>query len=141
MHKVGIKLYEHVLKGTEESLLKIAMEYLCMMFDPEKVVYRMKDLHHEYGFKKIDKWILFENCGVYMITIDNCYHEYYLVDKVYDHSKEKLNGMLKAKLVCAKESEMARIVLLLLSIVSTAKGLLLPTSLILLNMVNASEHG
>ncbi|KAI3669134.1 hypothetical protein L6452_40358 [Arctium lappa] len=110
MHKVGMKLYEHVLKGTEESLLKIAMEYLCMMFDPEKVVYRIKDLHHEYGFKKIDKWILFENCGVYMITIDNCYHEYYLVDKVYDHSKEKLNGMLKAKLVCAKESEMARIV-------------------------------
>ncbi|KAI3672807.1 hypothetical protein L6452_38907 [Arctium lappa] len=85
MHKVGIKLYEHV-------------------------DYRIKDLHHEYGFKKIDKWILFENCGVYMITIDNCYHEYYLVDKVYDHSKEKLNGMLKAKLVCAKESEMARIV-------------------------------
>ncbi|KAI3702069.1 hypothetical protein L6452_27707 [Arctium lappa] len=110
MHKVGMKLYEHVLKGIEESLLKVAMEYLCMMFEPEKVVYRIKDLHHEYGFKKIDKWILFENCGVYKITIDNCYHEYYLVDKVYDHSKEKLNGMLKAKLVCAKKSEMARIV-------------------------------
>ncbi|KAI3719068.1 hypothetical protein L6452_19958 [Arctium lappa] len=111
MHKVGMKLYESVLKGTEESLLKIAMEYLCMMFEPEKVVYRIKDLHHEYGFKKIDKWMLFENCGVYMITIENCYHEYYLVDKVYDHSKEKLNGMLKAKLVCANESEMARVVM------------------------------
>ncbi|KAI3734629.1 hypothetical protein L6452_14102 [Arctium lappa] len=114
MHKVGMKLYEPVLKGTEENLLKIAMEYLCMMFEPEKVVHRIKDLHHEYVFKKIDKWILFENCGVYMITIDNCYHEYYLVDKVYDHSKEKLNGMLKAKLVCAKESEMARIVIIIL---------------------------
>ncbi|KAI3684719.1 hypothetical protein L6452_33944 [Arctium lappa] len=110
MHKVGMKLYESVLKGTEESLLKIAMKYLCMMFEPEKVGHRIKDLHHEYVFKKIDKWILFENCGVYMITIDNCYHEYYLVDKVYDHSKEKLNGMLKAKLMCTKESEMARIV-------------------------------
>ncbi|KAI3707250.1 hypothetical protein L6452_25597 [Arctium lappa] len=78
------------------------MEYLCMMFDPEKVVYRIKDLHHEYVFKKIDHWILFENCGVYMITIDKCYHEYYLVDKIYDHSKEKLKGMLKAKLVYLK---------------------------------------
>ncbi|KAI3736187.1 hypothetical protein L6452_15724 [Arctium lappa] len=110
MHKVGMKLYEPMFKGTEENLLKVAMEYLCMMFEPEKVVYRIKDLHHEYGFKKIDHWILFENCGVYMITIDKCYYEYYLVDKIYDHSKEKLEGMLKAKLVCAKDSEMARIV-------------------------------
>ncbi|KAI3685124.1 hypothetical protein L6452_34358 [Arctium lappa] len=132
MHKVGMKLYEPMMKGTEESHLKIAMEYLCMMFELEKVVHRIKDLHHGYVFKKIDKWILFENCGVYMITIDNCYHEYYLVDKVYDHSKEKLNGMLKAKLVCAKESEMAKIVGLVLLVVSTAKGLLLLTSLILL---------
>ncbi|KAI3685561.1 hypothetical protein L6452_34809 [Arctium lappa] len=149
MHKVGMKLYEPVLKGTEESLLKIALEYLCMMFEPEKVVHRIKDLHHEYGFKKIDKWILFENCGVYMITIDNCYHEYYLVDKVFDHSKEKLNGMLKAKLVCAKESEMARIVLVLLGklvllVVSTAEvstdrsKLILLRILMLLKMVSAA---
>ncbi|KAI3759377.1 hypothetical protein L6452_07143 [Arctium lappa] len=109
MHKVGIKLYNLVLKGTEESLLKVAMEYLCMMFEPEKVTHRIKDLHHECGFKRINQWMLFEICGVYMITIDNCYHEYFLVDKVYDHSKEKLKGMLNAKLVCAKGSEMARI--------------------------------
>ncbi|KAI3746496.1 hypothetical protein L6452_08930 [Arctium lappa] len=145
MHKVGMKLYEHVLKGTEENLLKIAMEYLCMMFEPEKVVYRIKDLHHEYGFKKIDKWILFESCGVYMITIDNCYHEYYLVDKVYDHSNEKLNGMLKAKLVCAKESEMARIVLVLLGelvllVVSTAEVSTVRSKLILLNTITTAEE-
>ncbi|KAI3678336.1 hypothetical protein L6452_37623 [Arctium lappa] len=111
MYKVGTKLYETVLQGTEMSLLKIAMEYLCMMFEPEKVKYRIKDLHHDYGFKKIDHWMLFENCGVYMITIDKSYHEYYLVDKIYDHSRAKLEGMLKAKLVCAKGSEMARIVI------------------------------
>ncbi|KAI3729060.1 hypothetical protein L6452_17707 [Arctium lappa] len=111
LYKVGIKLYEPVLKGTEENLLKIAMEYLCMMFDPERVAYRIKDHHHEFIFKKIDKWILFENCGVYMITIDNCYHEYYLVDKMYKHSNEKLEGMLKATLVCSKDSEMAKIVI------------------------------
>ncbi|KAI3729288.1 hypothetical protein L6452_17941 [Arctium lappa] len=110
LYKVGMKLYEPVLKGTEENLIKIAMEYLCMMFDPERVAYRIKDHNHEFIFKKIDKWILFENCGVYMITIDNCYHEYYLVDKIYEHSKEKLEGMLKATLVCTKDSEMAKIV-------------------------------
>ncbi|KAI3769615.1 hypothetical protein L6452_00724 [Arctium lappa] len=47
MYKVGMKLYEPVLKGTEENLFKVAMEYLCMMFDPDKVVHRIKDLHHE----------------------------------------------------------------------------------------------
>ncbi|KAI3718137.1 hypothetical protein L6452_18989 [Arctium lappa] len=109
LYKVGIKLYEPVLKGTEENILKIAMEYLCMMFDPERVDNRIKDHQHEFIFKKIDKWILFENCGVYMITIDNCYHEYYLVDRIYEHSKEKLEGMLKATLVCTKDSEMAEI--------------------------------
>ncbi|KAI3685357.1 hypothetical protein L6452_34599 [Arctium lappa] len=110
LHKVGMKLYEPVLKGTEENLLKVTLEYLCMMFDPERVHHRIKDHKHEFIFKKIDKWILFENCGVYMITVDNCYHEYYLVDKIYEHSKEKLEGMLKATLVCTKDSEMATIV-------------------------------
>ncbi|KAI3669210.1 hypothetical protein L6452_40437 [Arctium lappa] len=99
LYKVGMKLYEPVLKGTEENLLKVTLEYLCMMLDPERVNYRIKDHKHEFIFKKIDKWILFENCGVYMITIDNCYHEYYLVDKIYEHSKEKLEGMLKATLL------------------------------------------
>ncbi|KAI3758865.1 hypothetical protein L6452_06437 [Arctium lappa] len=110
LYKVGMKLFEPVLKGTEENLLKVTLEYLCMMFDPERVHHRIKDHKHEFIFKKIDKWILFENCGVYMITIDNCYHEYYLVDKIYEHSKEKLEGMLKATLVCTKDSEMAKIV-------------------------------
>ncbi|KAI3735855.1 hypothetical protein L6452_15376 [Arctium lappa] len=86
LYKVGLILYKDVLEGTEMSLIKIAMEYLCMMFEPERVKYRIKDLHHEYGFKNIDHWMLFENCGVYMITIDKSYHEYYLVDKIYDHS-------------------------------------------------------
>ncbi|KAI3759690.1 hypothetical protein L6452_07693 [Arctium lappa] len=99
LYKVGMKLYELVLKGTEENLLKVTLEYLCMMFDPERVHYKIKDHKHEFIFKKIDKWILFENCGVYMITIDNYYHEYYLVDKIYEHSKEKLEGMLKATLL------------------------------------------
>ncbi|KAI3759046.1 hypothetical protein L6452_06619 [Arctium lappa] len=162
MYKVGMKLYEPVLKGNEENLLKVAMEYLCMMFNPERVAYRIKDHNHEFVFKKIDKWILFENCGVYMITIDNCYHEYYLVDKIYEHSKEKLVGMLKAKLVCTKDSEMAKIMvrrtvnqslgldpnlvevnaagtkLILLFKISTV-GVTTAKRLILLSMVSAAE--
>ncbi|KAI3697414.1 hypothetical protein L6452_30414 [Arctium lappa] len=110
MYKVGMNLYCEVLKGTEMSLQRITMEYLCMMFDPKRVKQRIKDLHHEYGFKRIDYWMLYENCGVYMITIDKSYHEYYLVDKIYDHIKAKLQAMLKAKLVCPKNSEMERIV-------------------------------
>ncbi|KAI3758158.1 hypothetical protein L6452_05710 [Arctium lappa] len=110
-HKVGMSLYGKVLKEVGVSLTKIAIEYLCMMFEPERVKNRIKDLHHEYGFKKIDHWMLYEGCEVYVLTIDKSYNEYYLVDKVYDHSKAKLQAMLKAKLVCPKNSEMARIIM------------------------------
>ncbi|KAI3718957.1 hypothetical protein L6452_19842 [Arctium lappa] len=68
------------------------------------------DLHLENKFQRIDNWMLFERCGVYVITIDKSYHDYYLVDKIYDHSKAKLQGMLNAKLLCSKDSEMAKIV-------------------------------
>ncbi|KAI3758128.1 hypothetical protein L6452_05678 [Arctium lappa] len=127
MYKVRTKLYETVLRGTVMSLLKISMEYLCMMFEPERVNYRIKDLHHEYGFKKIDHWMLFENYGLYMITIDKSYHEYYLVDKIYDHSKEKMEGMLKAKL------------LVLLKISTASEELKLQAWLVLLSLeINAA---
>ncbi|KAI3771157.1 hypothetical protein L6452_02315 [Arctium lappa] len=111
MYKVGLNLYGDLLKGAGMNIKKMAMEYLCMMFDPERVQYVIKDLHLENGFKRIDNWMLFERSGVYAITIDKSYHEYYLVDKVYDHSKAKLQGMLRGKLVCPKGSEMARIVI------------------------------
>ncbi|KAI3758326.1 hypothetical protein L6452_05886 [Arctium lappa] len=111
MYKVGLNLYGDLLKGAGMSITKMAMEYLCMMFDPDRVKYLIKDVHHENGFKSIDNWMLFERSGVYVITIDKRFHEYYLVDKVYDHSTVKLQTMLKAKLVYPKGSEMARIVI------------------------------
>ncbi|KAI3685214.1 hypothetical protein L6452_34452 [Arctium lappa] len=111
MYKVGLRLYDDLLKGAGMSIIKMVMEFLCMMFDRDRVKYLIKDLHHENVFKRIDHWMLFERCGVYSITIDKSFHEYYLVDKVYDHSKAKLQGMLRAKLVYAKGSEMARIVI------------------------------
>ncbi|KAI3667626.1 hypothetical protein L6452_42692 [Arctium lappa] len=112
IYKVGLTLYKDVLEGAEMNLIKIAMEYLCMMFDSERVKHIIKDVDHEKVFRSIDHWMLIERCGVYVITIDKSYHEYYLVDKVYDHSRAKLQGMLRAKLVCPTGSEMAKIVLL-----------------------------
>ncbi|KAI3729649.1 hypothetical protein L6452_18311 [Arctium lappa] len=110
MFKIGMSMYENVLTGEERSLIRLAMEYLCMMFDPSRVQHVVRDLHLENKFQRKKKWMLFERCGVYVITVDRAYHEYYLVDKIYDHSKAKLQGMLNAKLICSKDSEMARIV-------------------------------
>ncbi|KAI3669240.1 hypothetical protein L6452_40467 [Arctium lappa] len=110
MFKVGMSLYEKDLTGGGMSLIRLAMEYLCIMFDPRKVQHVVRDLHLENKFQRIDNWILFERCGVYVIPIDKSYHEYYLVDKIYDHSKAKFQGMLNAKMVCSKDSEMAKIV-------------------------------
>ncbi|KAI3681197.1 hypothetical protein L6452_35982 [Arctium lappa] len=90
-------LYGKVLEEAGMSLIKLAMEYLCMMFDPRKVQHVVRDLHLENKFQRIDNWMLFERCGVYVITIDKSYHEYYLVDRIYDHSKAKLqdkDGMI-----------------------------------------------
>ncbi|KAI3714952.1 hypothetical protein L6452_21915 [Arctium lappa] len=110
MYKVGLNLYGDLLKGARMSITKMALEYLCMMFDPAKVEYLIKDVHRE-GFKSIDHWMLIERSGVYVVTIDKSFHEYYLVDKVYDHNKVKLQRMLKAKLVFPTGSEMARFVI------------------------------
>ncbi|KAI3665304.1 hypothetical protein L6452_43928 [Arctium lappa] len=110
MFKVRMSLYEEELTKARMSLIKLAMEYLCMMFDPSKVQHVVRDLHLENKFQRIENWMLFERCGVYVITIDRAYHEYYMVDKIYDHSKAKLQGMLNAKLICSKDTEMARIV-------------------------------
>ncbi|KAI3718170.1 hypothetical protein L6452_19025 [Arctium lappa] len=103
--KVGMNLYGDMLKTPGMNIMKLAMEYLCMMFSPDLVKHVIKDV-----FKYVDNWMLIERCGVYIFTIDKSFHEYYLVDKIYDHSLAKLHGMLKAKLICPQGSEMARIV-------------------------------
>ncbi|KAI3746382.1 hypothetical protein L6452_08813 [Arctium lappa] len=110
MFKVGMRLYGDTLKEAGMDIKKLEMEYLCMMFDPSKVQHVFRDLHMKNKFQRIDNWMLFERCGVYVITIDISYHEYYLVNRICDHSKAKLQGMLNAKLVCSKDSKMAKIV-------------------------------
>ncbi|KAI3664284.1 hypothetical protein L6452_44769 [Arctium lappa] len=135
IYKVGLTLYEDVLKGAEMNLIKIAMEYLYMMFDPDRVKHIIRDVDHEKVFRSIDHWMLIERCGVYVLTIDKSYHEYFLVDKVYDHSKAKLQGLLNAKLVCPTSSEMAKIVItrtINQSLVLLVEGLLLLAELLLL---------
>ncbi|KAI3728688.1 hypothetical protein L6452_17329 [Arctium lappa] len=94
LFKVGMNLYGDVLKTPGMNIKKLAMEYLCMMFSPDLVKHVIKDV-----FKSVDNWMLIERCGVYILTIDKSFHEYYLVDKIYDHSLAKLHGMLKAKLI------------------------------------------
>ncbi|KAI3735255.1 hypothetical protein L6452_14747 [Arctium lappa] len=110
MFKVGMRLYEKELTGEERNLIRLAMEYLCMMFEPSKVQHVIRDLHLENKFLRIENWKIFERCGVYVITVNGAYHEYYLVDKTYEHSKGKLQAMLNAKLICSKDSEMAKVV-------------------------------
>ncbi|KAI3715215.1 hypothetical protein L6452_22187 [Arctium lappa] len=105
MFKVGMNLYGDMLKTPGMNIKKLAMEYLCMMFSPDLVKHVIKDV-----FKSVDNWMLIERCGVYILTLDKSFHEYYLVDKIYDHSLAMLHGMLKAKLICPQGSEMARIV-------------------------------
>ncbi|KAI3715498.1 hypothetical protein L6452_22482 [Arctium lappa] len=77
----------------------------------EVIKHIIRDMNHERVFRSIDHWMLIERCGVYVLSIDKRYHEYYLVDKVYDYSRAKLQGMLRAKLVCSTGSEMAKIVI------------------------------
>ncbi|KAI3680660.1 hypothetical protein L6452_35433 [Arctium lappa] len=111
MFKVGMRLYEKELTGKERSLIRLAMEYLYMMFEPSKVQHVIRDLHLENKFLRIENWKIFERCGVYVITVNGAYHEYYLVDKIYEHNKGKLQAMLNAKLICSKDSEMAKVVI------------------------------
>ncbi|KAI3673210.1 hypothetical protein L6452_39326 [Arctium lappa] len=106
MFKVGMTLYGDMLKTSGMNIKKLAMEYLCMMFSPDLVKHIINEV-----FKSVDNWMLIERCGVYILTIDKSFHEYYLMDKIYDHSLAKLEGMLKAKLICPQGSEMARIVI------------------------------
>ncbi|KAI3718882.1 hypothetical protein L6452_19767 [Arctium lappa] len=54
MFKVGMRLYEKDLTGAGISLIRLAMEYLCMMFDPRKVQHDVRDLHLENKFQRID---------------------------------------------------------------------------------------
>ncbi|KAI3757937.1 hypothetical protein L6452_05481 [Arctium lappa] len=103
MYEIGMKLYADQLKALEISITKLVMEYLCMMFKPEEVEHLIRNV-----FQKVTNWTLYETSGVYALTMDSNHTEYFLVDRVYNHNRLKLHAMLKKKLRCVLNSEMAK---------------------------------
>ncbi|KAI3672948.1 hypothetical protein L6452_39052 [Arctium lappa] len=98
-----MKLYADELKAPVISIKKLVMEYLCMMFKPDEVEEVIRNV-----FQIVNNWTLYETSGVYAVTLDLNHTEYFLVDRVYNHSRLKLHAMLKNKLGCILDSEMAK---------------------------------
>ncbi|KAI3697404.1 hypothetical protein L6452_30395 [Arctium lappa] len=103
MFEVGMKIYADQLTAPGLPIVKLVMEYLSMLFNPEAVKHLIRDV-----FKTVRGWTLYERSGVYELALDTFHMEYYLVDKVYNHTNLKLHAMLNKKLGCAPNSEMAK---------------------------------
>ncbi|KAI3734576.1 hypothetical protein L6452_14047 [Arctium lappa] len=103
MFEIGMKTYADELKAPEISIKKLVMEYLCMMFKPDEVEKVIRNV-----FQTVNNWTLYETSGVYAVTLDLNHTEYFLVDRVYNHSRLKLHAMLKKKLGCIPDSQMAK---------------------------------
>ncbi|KAI3758881.1 hypothetical protein L6452_06453 [Arctium lappa] len=103
MFEVGMKIYADQLTAPGLPIVKLVMEYLCMLFNPEAVKHLIRDV-----FKTVRGWTLYERSGVYELALDTFHMEYYLVDRVYNHTNLKLHAMLNKKLGCAPNSEMAK---------------------------------
>ncbi|KAI3718113.1 hypothetical protein L6452_18965 [Arctium lappa] len=132
MFEIGMKLYADILKAPEISITKLVMEYLCMMFKPDEVEHVIRNV-----FKSVNNWTLYETSEVYAVTLDLNHTEYFLVDRVYNHSRLKLHAMLKKKLGCIPDSEMAKYLIqrTINQIEVNAAG----TKLVLLNKINAAS--
>ncbi|KAI3665019.1 hypothetical protein L6452_43635 [Arctium lappa] len=103
MFEVGMKVYADQLTAPGLPIVKLVMEYLCMLFNPEAVKHLIRDV-----FKTVRGWTLNERSGVYELALDTFHMEYYLVDRVYNHTNLKLHAMLNKKLGCVPNSEMAK---------------------------------
>ena len=82
------------------DLISLTMEYLCMMYDTEKVKHLI-DVHDQ----RVTRWNLYERFRVYSVTISDARYEFYLVEKVYDHGISKMRYMLNAKSIANGVSE------------------------------------
>ncbi|KAI3715057.1 hypothetical protein L6452_22023 [Arctium lappa] len=103
MFEVGMKVHADQLKAPGLPIVKLVMEYFCMLFNPEAVKHLIRDV-----FKTVRGWTLYERSGVYELALDTFHMEYYLVDRIYNHTNLKLHAMLNKKLGCALNSEMAK---------------------------------
>ncbi|KAI3770829.1 hypothetical protein L6452_01974 [Arctium lappa] len=131
MFEMGMKLYADELKAPVISITKLIMEYLYMMFKPDEVEEIIRNV-----FKSVNSWTLYETSGVYAVTLDLNHTEYFLVDRVYNHSRLKLHAMLKKKL--GFEFNAAGTKLMLLFKISTA-AVTTAKRLVLLSMVSTAE--
>ncbi|KAI3735860.1 hypothetical protein L6452_15381 [Arctium lappa] len=128
MFEIGMKLYADQLKAPGISITKLVMEYMCMMFKPDEVEGVIRNV-----FQTVKNWTLYETSGVYAVTLDRNHIEYFLVDMVYNHSRLKLHAMLKKKLGCIQDSEMANT-----AGVSTARTKLILLRVLILLKINVA---
>lgn len=105
MFKVGMELYANVLQEEIPSDLKIILEWLCMMFSPDKVSEVLNKGGH---CSEVTAWVLYENCGVHMLNIDGILIEYYLVERQYNFGSRRLHAMMLSKLRAMKNSQIAQ---------------------------------
>ena len=100
---VGKKKYADKIGQGPYDYIRIAMEYLCMMYDTERVKFLIA-----VEDQRVTRWNLYERCGVYSATICDSRYEFYLVEKEYDHGARKMKSMLNIKLVENGISELAK---------------------------------
>ncbi|KAI3697965.1 hypothetical protein L6452_31072 [Arctium lappa] len=99
MFEVGMKVHADQLTAPGLPIVKLVMEYLCMLFKPEAVKHLIKHV-----FKAVRGWTLYERSGVYELALDTFHMEYYLgtvrlVDRLasLDVSAEGLLDLLKTE--------------------------------------------
>ena len=75
-----MKKYADRIVREEYDLIRLTMEYLCMMYAPEKVRHLLVSED-----ETVTRWILYEKCGVYQLTTLNSRYEFYLAEREYEH--------------------------------------------------------
>ena len=104
MFHAGLKLYEDRIGNPGCNLEQIHIEWLCMMFAPEKVKKELAACDH---FSVIKDWWIYESTGVFMLQMNDFIREYYLVDRDYEFGLYRLRAMMRTRLKGDKNSKMA----------------------------------
>ncbi|KAJ9542988.1 hypothetical protein OSB04_029494 [Centaurea solstitialis] len=104
MYEKGMHLYGNMLEveSQEAIILKIrsALECLCWLFEPARVANLMNQ-----PCETISEWRLFQNCGVYSLTINRMDKEYYFVEGTQVHDAQRLQGMDRVKMTYHQNSQ------------------------------------
>ena len=97
MYEVGRIKYATL---TRPNATKIMMEFLYMMFDPEREI-------ETKPYTQVTMWKLFDHNGVHYVIKDSGRVEFYLVEKKYNHGLKMMKLMLAKKLSAAPGSSLA----------------------------------